>query len=219
MRDPGSLDHPFPASWTVRRARDAYLAENGFTVAAYDDRWTDAAFLGLRIRVPNTPTHQWAIRLHDLHHVATGYGTDLAGEGEISIWEARRGFAGLDVYVSSLVLVGTLWAPLLAPRRALAAYRAAGAPDAAGDRRPSLFAPGCSHATSERYEALLALTVGELRDLLGVPREGLAKVPRELHAHAPLRPTPAPAPAGVPTPAPVPTPARSGLPPEIAREV
>jgi ubiquinone biosynthesis protein Coq4 len=28
--------------------------------------------------------------LHDLHHVATGFGTDMIGEGEVSVWETRR---------------------------------------------------------------------------------------------------------------------------------
>jgi len=82
---------PVPASWTVRQARDAYLAENGFTLAAYDAPRTEASFFWFHFSVPNTPVHRWAIQMHDLHHVATGYGTDTVGEGEISAWEARRG--------------------------------------------------------------------------------------------------------------------------------
>jgi hypothetical protein len=60
------MSSPFPASWTVRRARDAYLEQNGFTVASYTDPWTDATVFGIPIKVPNTPRHRWAIMLHDL---------------------------------------------------------------------------------------------------------------------------------------------------------
>ena len=73
---------PLPADWTVRRARDAYLEENGFTVAAYDAPRTPANILGFTFSVPNPPRHRAAIMLHDLHHVATGFGTDLRGEGD-----------------------------------------------------------------------------------------------------------------------------------------
>jgi len=83
------------ASTSVRAGRDAYLDENGFTVAAYDEPRTQASFFGLDFSIPNTPAHRRAIVLHDLHHVATGYGTDLAGEGEISAWELRAGLRGL----------------------------------------------------------------------------------------------------------------------------
>jgi hypothetical protein len=117
---------PFPETWTVRRARDAYLAENGFTVAAYEEPWTDASFLGVRFRVPNTRRHRWAIMLHDLHHVATGYGTDLTGEGEVSAWELRRGLGALGLYVATIVTLGAAMGFVIAPRRALAAFRASG---------------------------------------------------------------------------------------------
>ncbi len=168
-------DRPFPSSWTVRRARDAYLEENGFTVAAYLDPWTEATVFGIPIKVPNTLRHRWAIMLHDLHHVATGYGTDMIGEGEISVWETRRGLRSLGLYVASIVAAGSMGGALLAPRRALAAWRAS------GDRRTSLFVSGDSSA---EYEALLDLTVGELRTRLGVPLEGLV-TSRALHARAP----------------------------------
>ena len=168
-------DRPFPASWTVRRALDAYLEENGFTVEAYRSKWTDATVFGIPIKVPNTPRHRWAIMLHDLHHVATGYGTDMIGEGEISVWEARRGLRPLGLYVASIVATGALGGLLLSPRRALAAWRVP------GSGCESLFATG---GASARYEELLDMTVGELRALLGVPTTGLVEA-RALHARAP----------------------------------
>jgi hypothetical protein len=164
---------------TVLLARDAYLAENGFTVEAYDAKWTEASFLGIKLRVPNTRHHAWAIQLHDVHHVATGYGTDLVGEGEISAWELGRGLRGLGVYVGSIVLTGAAAGLLFAPRRTLRAWRAS----RAGGRARSLF------QSARPYAELLAMSVAELRLELGVPEGGVAEHPRRLHAYAPAPPS------------------------------
>jgi hypothetical protein len=162
----------------VHAARDAYLDENGFTVRGYDEPRTEASFFGFRFSVPNTPRHRWAIMLHDLHHVATGFGTDLTGEGEISAWELRRGLRGAGLYVGSIITGGVLMGLLVAPRRTLRAWRAA-----AG--KASLF------QATRPYEELLVLDVGALREFLRVPRAGLATEPRKLHSLAPERSTPA----------------------------
>jgi len=164
--------HPLPASMRVRDARDAYLAENGFTTESYDAPTTTGSILGVPIRVPNPPAHRRAIRLHDLHHVATGFGTDHAGEAEISAWQMRRGFGGAGAYVSAIVLGNTLLGLVLAPRRTLDVLR--------GERgRGSLF------DMRQDYDQLLDRTVGELREMLGIPEHGLATRPRDLHPHAP----------------------------------
>jgi len=168
------LDRPYPAEWTVRRALDEYLAENGFTRESYDDKWTAATLFGvLPVWALNTKKHRWAIMLHDLHHVATGYGTDNTGEGEISAFEAagRRSLWSLGPYVASIVLSGALLGFAIAPRRTLDAWRAS--------RGRSLF------AVDRSYEELLEMTVGELRALLALPTQGVANEPRSLHAHAP----------------------------------
>lgn len=163
----------------MERARDAYLAENGFTVEAYDAKWTEASFLGIKLRVPNTRHHAWAIQRHNLHHVATGYGTDLVGEGEISAWELARGLRGLGAYVGSIVLTGAAVGLLFAPRRVLRAWRTS----RAGGGADSLF------QSKRPYTDLLALSVGDLRRELGVPPEGVAEHPRRLHAYAPSPPS------------------------------
>lgn len=168
-------DQPLPATWTVREARQAYLDENGFTVAAYDAPRTEGAFLGIRFTVPNTPRHRWAIMRHDLHHIATGYGTDLRGEGEISAWELRAGVGPLGLYVGSIVLIGTLMGLLLAPLRTSRAWRA-------GARRRSLFHAGGDDAD---LDALLDMRVGELRKRLGIADTGLRCGRRGLYSLAP----------------------------------
>ena len=168
-----SLDRPLPDSLSVREGRDHYLRENGFTVEAYDEAWTPATLLGIDFSVPNTRKHRWGIMLHDLHHVATGFGTDPVGEGEISGWEARSGLGPLGPYVGTIVAGGVALGLLLAPARTMRAFRAGGR---------SLFAG----TPDQRYEDLLDMRVGELRALLGIPPGGLADRPRRLHARAPL---------------------------------
>jgi hypothetical protein len=163
------------APTTVRDARDAYLTENGFTVEAYDARWTDASFLGVRLRVPNTRSHRRGIMLHDLHHVATGYGTDLAGEGEISAWELRRGLRGIGAYVGGIVTLGAAVGAAAHPLRIWRAWRA------------SARGGGSLFQSSRTYEELLAMSVAELRRELGVPAGGLAGGPQGLHDYAPSR--------------------------------
>ena len=165
------LDRPLPPSLTVREARDAYLDENGFTMEAYDEPWTKAKVLGITYAIPNTAHHAWAIQLHDLHHAITGFGTNLVGEGEISGWELAGGLRGQGLYISVLILLGFVTGMLLAPRRTLRAYRAGG---------QHLLNDGLS------AEDLLDLNLGDLRERLGVPREGLGG-PRKLHEGAPRR--------------------------------
>jgi hypothetical protein len=165
---------PLPATMNIRDARDHYLAENGFSLETYEERWADFWLFGLRLKIPNLPSRRRLLRMHDLHHVATGFGTDLVGEAEVSVWELRRGYRGLGLYCGFIVSLGAALG-LLAPVRALAAWRAPGASPV----RPSLY------ATERSYDELLTLSVGELRRELGLPEEGLAERPRALHVKAP----------------------------------
>lgn len=161
--------HPLPASIDVKQGRDEYLAENGFDVREYTAPTFRLKLFGRYFDMPNSPDRQWAIPLHDLHHLATGYGTDFVGEGEIGIWELRAGCKTWVVYY--LNLTAALIGLVVAPGRMVAAYRAARGATSLY-RRPL------------PYEQLLSMTVGELRAHLGIPEHGLAKEPRHLHADA-----------------------------------
>jgi len=169
---PESRLQPLSAGLSAREARDAYFAENGFSVAIYDARFTDATLLGMRFRIPNTARHRWAIMRHDLHHAATGYGTDLYGEIEVSAWECRRGLRPLGLYVGGIVLGLALLGCLVAPRRTLRAWRA-------GPGKESLF------HISDDYDEILALPLGKLRERLDLPEDGLWRGPRMLNPNAP----------------------------------
>jgi hypothetical protein len=158
------------ASMNVRDARDLYLAENGFTTDEYEKDWGWLSVLGFRFAIPNSKGRKRGLPLHDLHHVALGYGTDLAGECEVSAWELRAGIKadGFGWFVRYLVFQGAVFGLLIAPRRTLASWRA-------GRGRRSLYVAPLS------YEALMAMTVGELRAHLGVPIGGVATVVPRRH--------------------------------------
>lgn len=153
----------------VREARDAYLHANGFSIGGYTASHFEVD-IGRTWRLPNPRARQRVVPLHDLHHVVTGYGTDLAGEAEQSAWELR---GGIDSWFLWLFKLGAITIGLvIAPRRVLRALR-----KREGQR--TLYGRG------DRYDDLLAMSLGDLRRALGVPAAGLADRPARLHRRAP----------------------------------
>jgi hypothetical protein len=156
----------------VREARDRYLEENGFTLRQYEAPTFTITLFGLTWSLPNGAARRRAVPLHDLHHVATGYGTALSGEAETSAFELRGGINSLFLWCFKLaaVTIGLF----VAPRRVARSFAVArGARTLYVDDMP--------------YDALLALSLGELRARLGIPQDGLADRPSSLHARAPGR--------------------------------
>ena len=159
---------PLDARRSVKEGLGEYLAENGFDSAEYTAPTFRLKLFGRYFDAPNSPDRQWAIPLHDLHHVASGYGTDWVGEAEIGVWELRAGCKTPVVYY--LNAMAALIGVVLAPRRMVATWHAA-----RGAR--ALYRSGLS------YEQALGMTIGELRAHLGVPEGGLGGE-RRLHADA-----------------------------------
>jgi len=109
----------------------------------------------LRLPVPNTSGRRQAVRLHDLHHVATGYGTTWRGEAEIGAWELGGGCGRywaawilnfLALTVGLFIAPGALWPAFLRGRRCRNLYHGG---DTEGE--------------------LLRQSVGQLRLRLGLP--------------------------------------------------
>ena len=76
----------------VREARARYFAENGFGDGGYDDRFVVLRVASVPVLVfPNTKQRVRSVRIHDVHHVLTGYATSWCGEGEIAAWELASG--------------------------------------------------------------------------------------------------------------------------------
>jgi hypothetical protein len=142
---------------TVHEARSRYFADNAFgDDGGYDDRWVTLYKLGpIPLGFPNTAGRIAAVRYHDLHHLATGYDTDILGEAEIAAWELASGctrFPAAWVLNSLALPVGALRNP---------------------ERIERAFARGCR--TRNLYaepvvDKLLGERLGALRERLGMDR-------------------------------------------------
>jgi hypothetical protein len=145
----------YDAGQSVRSARAEYFARAGFPAdGGYGDAWVKVKILGRFVPAfPNVAARVRAVRLHDLHHIATGYDTSWTGEAEIAAWELA---SGCRAYVAAWVLdlASIPLGLVIAPRRLLRAWRR-------GRRSRNLYA-------GEFEEALLDRTVGELRAELGL---------------------------------------------------
>jgi hypothetical protein len=143
-----STSNPYPDDITLREARGRYFAANAFGPSGgYDDKWVDFKLGPLPFPFPNTPARVKAVRYHDLHHVLTGYTTDIVGEFEISAWEIA---AGCKSMAAAWVLnLGGLGGGLFrCPKRTFTAF-------VRGRRHRTLY--------GEDYDALLDETVASAR--------------------------------------------------------
>jgi hypothetical protein len=106
---------------TIREARARYFALNGFGEGGYDARWVRLQAGPIAIYFPNTAARVRAVRLHDVHHVATEYDTTWTGEAEIGAWEIASGCA--DHYAAWVLnLLALAIGLVLAPRRVFDAF-------------------------------------------------------------------------------------------------
>ena len=142
------------AAQRVREARARYFAENGFGDGGYDDRFVVLRVGGVPVLVfPNTKQRVRSVRIHDVHHVLTGYATSWRGEGEIGAWELASGCR--DHWAAWFL---NFWAAgvgcAIAPRAVWRAFQCGRASRNLYDR--------------EWHDGILDRTVGELRRELGL---------------------------------------------------
>ena len=151
---------------TLRDARTRYFEENRFgDDGGYGATWVDFKLGPLPFRFRNTAGRVRAVRYHDLHHVTTGYTTDLLGELEIAAWELGAGcrdFAAAWVLNLSAMAGGVV----RAPRRTWRAF-------VRGRRAHSLY--------GRDLDALLGRTVEDIRGEMA-----LTSAPPARAADAPL---------------------------------
>ncbi len=120
---------------------------------------------------PNTRDRKRFVPFHDLHHVLTGYATDLAGEAEIGAWELASGcLASRAATVLNLQVMG-----FVLPRHWGRVYRAF----LRGRHSQNFYQAGrrCD-------DALLKRTIGEARRELGLDRVQPAPTPLDRRAFA-----------------------------------
>lgn len=150
---------PYAHDLTMRAARARYFDVNHFgDDGGYSAAWVDFKLGSLPFPFPNTKGRIDAVKFHDLHHVLTGYDTDIIGELEISAWELGAGCKGFAA-AWVLNLGGVAGGLVRAPKRTLAAF-------VRGRRSNTLY--------SEPFEPLLERTVGDLRDRFMAPPDARA---------------------------------------------
>lgn len=149
-----TITKPMPGM-TVREARNQFLARHGLDESTYTAPGFVLHIGPWNLSVPNPGM----LPLHDLHHVATGYGSGLPGEAEVSAFELRAGPPTLLIRLLCLgaVLIGIV----ICPCRVWRAWVSA-----CGAR--------LLYRCGRDSQDLLDMTVEELRGYLGIPPEGLA---------------------------------------------
>jgi hypothetical protein len=107
---------------TLFEARRLYFEANGFPLdGGYEAKWVDFELGPIPMPFPNSDARRRAVRIHDLHHVLTGYQTDIHGEAEISAWELAAG-CGDMLAAWGLNLGGMALGMMISPRRTWRAW-------------------------------------------------------------------------------------------------
>jgi hypothetical protein len=110
---------------TAAAALAAHLVRNGLPADGGESESFTVVWLGrLPYPIPNTSARKRAVKVHDLNHLVSGYGTDLAGESEISAWELASGGCRRYLAAWALALSGLLLGLVVFPRRTVRAFRA-----------------------------------------------------------------------------------------------
>jgi hypothetical protein len=140
----------YPDNLSVRAALQHYFDQYHFKDGGYADRFFHIKVGPLMIPLPNIPARVAAVKIHDIHHVLTGYRADWKGEVEIAGWELGGGCG--RYWVAWLLNMGSFGVGLfLYPRALLRAFRE-------GRRVPNnlYYGPGYD-------DALLDRSVGDVR--------------------------------------------------------
>ena len=143
-------------SQTVRQARADYFRRAGFPPDGGDAQRRVVLRIGgvAVFAFPNTKTRRRSVKLHDIHHVLTGYDTSWTGESEIAAWELGSGCR--RHWVAWVLNLGAMAIGfVIAPRRTWRAF-------IRGRHSGNLY------GSASFDESLLDRTVAELRREVGI---------------------------------------------------
>ncbi len=107
---------------TIKDAREHYFRRNGLPLdGGYNDKWVPLKAWFITVYLYNSKARKAAVRLHDIHHIVTGYQSDLVGEAEISAWEYAAGI--YDKHFARFInLTAIFYGVILFPKRTFRAY-------------------------------------------------------------------------------------------------
>lgn len=108
----------------------------------------------LPIYLPNIPSRIKVAKLHDIHHILTGYPANWRGEAEIGAWEIASGCQ--NYFVAWFLNFGAVFVGLfMHPKAVLKAFKRG------RNTQTNLY-------HNFEYEPLLTMTVKELRTKIGL---------------------------------------------------
>jgi len=150
----------YPDALSLREARSRYFAHNGFDEETYVEPFVRIPVGPVAVYLPNLSSRKRAVKVHDLNHLVSGYGTDWQGEFEESAFELGTGMGGY--WFGWFINVGGLAAGLVRSReRTLRAF--------ARGRR----ARGSIYRHIARWsEELLDRPVSTLREVVAADEDG-----------------------------------------------
>lgn len=144
------------ATQTLREAAATHLKDmkDAGVDADADARWVWIKIGPIPFAFPNTKSRKHLVQAHDLHHLLTGYATDLIGEAELGAWELGTGLRDRSAVRYAIRVFGFML-PRFPGRLRTAFVR--------GRRGQNLLGRDLDDAT-------LARTVADLRRELGLDR-------------------------------------------------
>jgi hypothetical protein len=83
--------HTYNDDLKIKDALQIYFDKYHFKDGGYEDKYFKIALGPVYIPVPNTKSRIAAVKIHDIHHILTGYPAVLKGEAEIGAWEIASG--------------------------------------------------------------------------------------------------------------------------------
>jgi hypothetical protein len=148
----------YPDHMKVKDALQIYFNRYHFADGGYNDPYFKIKLGPLFIPVPNTASRIKAVKLHDIHHLLTGYTAFWEGEVEIGAWEIASGCQRF--FVAWLLNFGSFAVGLLLyPKKLFRAFML-------GRQSSSNLYYGTVY-----NETLLESTLGELRKKFGMDRK------------------------------------------------
>jgi hypothetical protein len=105
----------------VKDALNIYFSQYHFKDGGYNLKFFKIKLGKIFIPVPNIPARVRAVKIHDIHHLLTGYKANYQGEAEIGGWEIASGCG--KYYVAWILNFGSfLIGMLFYPRQLLHAF-------------------------------------------------------------------------------------------------
>jgi hypothetical protein len=147
----------YDGSMPIRDALQAYFSKYHFAEGGYNQRFFKIKLGRLFIPLPNIKARVDAVKIHDVHHLLTGYSAHWKGEVQIGAWEIASGCG--PYYVAWLLNLGSFMVGMfLFPSALLKAFLRG------RSAKTNLY-----HSITYNDE-LLRKTVGELREYIDTDR-------------------------------------------------